>query len=356
MFATPNLFSTAATWIDMDDTAFFAAALDHATCAYEKGDYDRFDVDTIKRYHTPVVYASRLSKMTKDDKKTTGRKELNASGRMRRSFIMIDADFNPGEEADSYTMRRNMKQLADAHNTHLVIYPTVSWPEKPRFRAVMFPARDLNARGYHKAVTWWYKKLGYDTPLDAADTRINANRNLPVFINDEQIENVYSTLDDDTREKLPGHLWRDISAPSPSSSTFDYDTLVKQLGPEVVDNLEFQPKKLARQCTRVARRLTDIDPTTYNGTWRILQGLAIEVMLGTIPPSLADDMCDILASAADTDSQRAQWAEGNKKSWRERAARLRVNADPAGIAEYRLARMNPFSHAALHRSSDDTNA
>ena len=58
--------------------------------------------------------------------------------RARNRYLIIDADYDVGEEDKSQELYDKLIALAKKHNTKLVIYPTISYPTKPRFRAVLF--------------------------------------------------------------------------------------------------------------------------------------------------------------------------------------------------------------------------
>lgn len=336
MFAAPHLHHKKATYIDLDDVDFFQRALNYALSLAGDSRYDDVPVSDIKRKHTPVVYCSRLSKQTPEEMSMM-RKDINRSGRAQRKFIMIDADFDPGQEEESRQMRQKMLDLADSLNTPILIYPTVSYPEKPRFRAVMFTQRPLSESGYYQAMRWWYDQLGYDEPLDEADTRLSANRNLPVFINQKQADGVVSTLDRaDQLDLLPGSLWKNYPRPrkkkksytpapttnvAKSADTGDvFDDEMSRLG------LKYDIKDLIDGMREFA---SHPDSSSYEGTWKMLRTLAAEYTLwGRISEKTMLALTDTLAEAATDDpAQQEAWKAGNRAELGKHIERLHMDAD-----------------------------
>ena len=81
---------------------------------------------------------------------------------------------NPSHNRD---LRYKLIKFAENYNTPIVIYPTISFPEKPRFRVVFFVKRQLNEKNYFKASE---QRLKNTKPIedDFLDTLKN-NRSKP---------------------------------------------------------------------------------------------------------------------------------------------------------------------------------
>lgn len=299
------MFSTTATWIDLPDREFFQQALDVARQRFESGhtDEEHVSVTTVKQ-KTPVVYMSSVSKPTDDDRASMDRKELNERG--RRKFLMIDADFDPGQEEDSTSLREKIIQVAHDNNTHVLIYPTASYPDKPRFRAVMFTTRVMIREQYFKAMSWWFDQLG-TTALDEADMRITANRNLPVFTNNEQLESVYSTLDDESLNALESTLWKEYKAP-PKKKKLDYSADMASATRVNFEGIHWNNVDSIRAVRAMGQ--TRLGATRHS-VWKFIQSVACGLLEGVVTKDTAHKMMRALAERQDNEHKAEQWYNGN---------------------------------------------
>lgn len=307
MFATPTVYAQRAQFIDLSDVEFFNECLDVAKDRFNEGAYENLDSDQVKK-NTPVVYVSTLSKINKESESFVERKTLN-SDRGRRKFLMIDADFNPGEEEQSKALRESIIKLADEHNTYALIYPTVSYPEKPRFRAVMFVKRAMTRETYHQAMLWWFDQLS-DAPTDESDFRMSANRNVPVFTTQEQLDGVYSNLDDESRELLDNKVWSSYPKPKKRKladvQEVELSTMMSELG------MSFDQNKLVK----ITREETAPSPVgrSYHSSWRFIDAVARSVVLGEVDKDVAVSMMEALATRGETPDEQKSWYRGNVKS------------------------------------------
>lgn len=304
MFATPNLYARRAQFIDVSDIDFFNECLTVAKDRLTSDAYDNMTRDQVKRA-TPVVYTSTLSKIDKKSETLVERKELN-SDRGRRKFLMIDADFNEGEEDASEKLRQSIIDLADKHNAPLLIYPTVSFPDKPRFRAVMFVKRVMTREAYHQAMLWWFDQLS-DAPTDESDFRMSANRNVPVFISSEQVNAVYSNLDDPERELLDNKVWSSYPRPKKrkkiNAREADLSSLMSDLG------MSFNQSKLAT----ITREVTAPSPVgkSYQSSWLFISAVARSVITKEVEYDVAVDMMEALATRGSNEREKNEWRKGN---------------------------------------------
>lgn len=307
MFATPTVYTQRAQFIDLSDVEFFQECLNVAKDRFNESAYENLDSDHVKR-NTPVVYVSTLSKIDKESESLVERKTLN-SDRGRRKFLMIDADFNPGEEEQSAALRESIIKLADEHNTYALIYPTVSYPEKPRFRAVMFVKRAMTRETYHQAMLWWFDQLS-DAPTDESDFRMSANRNVPVFTSQEQIDGVFSNLDDESRELLDNKVWSSYPKPKKRKRVdveeVELSSLMSELG------MSFDQSKLVK----ITREETAPSPVgkSYHSSWRFIDAVARSVVLGEVEQDVAVSMMEALATRGETPDEQNAWRRGNIKS------------------------------------------
>lgn len=336
MYVTSSIYDTFARYVDLDDRSFFLQALKIAKDNYLKLlEEDRSKI----KQHTPVCFVSTLSGK-KDSENFASRKLLNTD-RARRKFLMIDADFSEGEEERSERLQEKLKDLANQYQTPLMIYPTVSYPEKPRFRAVLLVKRGLTPQKYWSAMTWLYRELETSV-LDKSDLRISANRNLPVFCNDEQIEKIYSTFEDLNLKELDNSLWKDIEAPKKTQLTKE------QL--EDLSSVKYDEDKLIDGVKTISTK--DI-VKSYETFWQIAASLAAGVVLEQLDEELVFEMLDMLAEVGENSSQIAKWQAGNRELYQQ--FKSQYTEIPENIAKARpLHTYTEFSSAATIMKGDNT--
>ena len=328
MYVTSSIYDTFARYVDLDDRSFFLQALKIAKDNYLKLlEEDRSKI----KQHTPVCFVSTLSGK-KESENFASRKLLNTD-RARRKFLMIDADFAEGEEERSEKLQEKLKDLANQHQTPLMIYPTVSYPEKPRFRAVLLVKRGLTPQKYWSAMTWLYRELETSV-LDKSDLRISANRNLPVFCNEEQIEKIYSTFEDSNLKELDNSLWKDIEAPKKTQLTKE------QL--EDLSSVTYDEDKLIDGVKAISKK--DI-VKSYETFWQITASLAAGVILEQLDEDLVFEMLDMFAEVGENPSQIAKWQSGNRDLYHQ--FKSQYTEIPENIAKARpLHTYTEFSQAA----------
>lgn len=336
MYVTSSIYDTFARFVDLDDRSFFTQALSIAKDNYLKlVEEDRSKI----KQHTPVCFISTLSGK-KDSENFASRKLLNTD-RARRKFLMIDADFSEGEEERSERLQEKLKELATNHRTPLMIYPTVSYPEKPRFRAVLLVKRGLTPQKYWSAMTWLYRELETSV-LDKSDLRISANRNLPVFCNDEQVEKIYSTFEDMSLKELDNSLWKDIESPKKNQLTKD------QL--EDLSNVTYDEDKLIDGAKEISKKEI---VKSYETFWQIAASLAAGVILEQIEEDLAFEILDMLAEVGENPSQVSKWQSGNRELYQQ--FKSQYSEIPENIAKARpLHTYTEFSSAATIRKGAKT--
>ena len=236
---TKNVYEKTATYFDIDDILFFKQVHQLALKNYEqnKDDLEILSTDELANYkkeHSPVIYASTVTKYNKMLDQFITRTEMNE--RARRKYLILDMDFNQGEEAEALTFKRLFMNYADKQELAYLIYPTISYPTKPRFRCVLFTQKAMTEKSYFQAITWLYGELGLPTltyteleslgithvydeqtmtivkALDASNKKIKSNNNAPLYVNGEQIAFAVDKLDNPN--KLDNKVWRDVPAPS----------------------------------------------------------------------------------------------------------------------------------------------
>ena len=305
MYVTKNLYSKYAQYIDLDDSAFFHHSIEAAKHAFESGIYENVSIDNIKKSYTPVIYASSVSSRTADDELITRRK---MNERAIRKYLIIDADFNVGEEDQSEELYQKLIALASKHNTKLIMYPTISYPEKPRFRAVLFTKRSLNAAAYYKAMSWLYDELG-ESATDRSDFEIRSNNNAPVFVNKEQLDRIFDNTDDDSLELLDSKLWNMYTAPA---------KLRQKKKKEVIEPThEYDTYKLSRFKMMTAAKQLAKSPRVqeYSTFWPIVYAIARSEIVQQTTEEEAFAMLDILASAAPDETTMHRWQSSNRQMY-----------------------------------------
>lgn len=306
MYITNSMYDLYAKYIDLDDRNFFQNCVEIAKDNMFK--LEEVDIDKIKQ-STPVCYMSSLSSQ-KPTEQIVMRKVLNSS-RGRRKFLMIDADFEVGQENDSERLIANLKDFADRMQTPLMIYPTISYPEKPRFRAVLLVKRGLNDSKYWSAMTWLYDQL--DTKvLDASDLRITANRNLPVFCNEDQVNAVYSTFDQLHLQPLDNNLWKDVQAPPKQELTEEQLADLKEV--------EYDEELLLKGSKTLAKRKI---AKSYETFWHVVASIAAAVQLEQVDEEVAHEMLDNFAQAGQDEYKIRAWEIGNRELYNQFATQYK---------------------------------
>lgn len=329
MYITNSMYDLYAKYVDLDDRTFFLESLSIAKSNMFK--LQEVDVDKIKQ-STPVCYMSSLSSQ-KPTEQIVMRKLLN-SDRGRRKFIMIDADFDIGQETMSENLKSKLIALAELHKTPLMIYPTISYPEKPRFRAVLLVKRGLNSSNYWSAMTWLYQELETDV-LDKSDLRITANRNLPIFCNEEQVEAIFSTFEDMSLQPLDNSLWKEIKSPPKQELSEEQLADLKEI--------EYDEELLLKGSLTIAKRKI---AQSYETFWHVVASLAAAVQLEQIDEEIVFEMLDNFATAADNDSKRRAWEIGNRELYNQFSTQYREI--PENIVKARpLSSFSEFSKAVI---------
>lgn len=296
MYITNSMYDLYAKYVDLDDRTFFSRSVEIAKENMFK--LQEVEIDRIKQ-STPVCYMSSLSSQ-KDGEQIVLRKVLNSS-RGRRKFLMIDADFEVGQEIDSEKLIERLTNFAERMKTPLLIYPTISYPEKPRFRAVLLVKRGLNDSKYWCAMKWLYDELETEI-LDASDLRITANRNLPIFCNEEQVKAVYSTFDDMSLEPLDNSLWKDVKAPPKQELSEEQLADLKEV--------EYDEETLLEGSKILAKRKI---AKSYETFWHVVASIAAAVRLEQVDEEVAYEMLDNFAQAGEEQTKIRAWEIGNRE-------------------------------------------
>lgn len=316
MYVTKNLYEGYATFIDVPDHEFFHHAIQAAIVRLQEGHMDLLDVDKIKQELTPVVYCSSVISKTKDDD-IIARTELNQ--RSTKKYLIIDVDYNIGEEDESNRVRNRLLELSEELKCKLILYPTVSYPLKPRFRAVLFANRSMGDVAYHQAITWLYEQLGVDA-TDKNDFRVTTNHNLPVFTNDNQLDAIYDNTENDEYGLLDNALWKLYPKIKSNRSK------KKQFVPakSKYDDVKLGRFHVIQGAKLLAKESEMLD---YSYFWKIVHSVARAEIMEQITNELALTLMDIFASATTDEATKNEWEYSNRLEYNKTLNSLRGNEE-----------------------------
>lgn len=311
MYVTEGLYKNYAEYIDLKDDVFFHQAIELAKERYYR-DQEIFNEMTDEDFKklkqkSIVVYASTVSNFTNDDILIL-RPEMNE--RARRKYLIIDADFKENETEESNELVQNLKQLAADLQTPLIIYPTMSYPSKPRFRAVLFVKNQLSEATYHQAISWLYFMLGVKA-TDDADYKIRSNNNAPFFVNQEQIDFIYDTTTDETLKPLDNSLWRSFDKPRVSKTVVNPKN--------ALDESKISDELLKQACVNFANSETAKQFSTF---WRLFHSLARAEYFGQLTESQIDKALEWVACVPGHEADRARWMIDNKTQYKHEKRRV----------------------------------
>lgn len=290
MFVAPNVYSRSVDYIDLDDRDFFEQSVRLAANNINP-DFDKLQ--------SPVLFVSRLSKQSQAESVSAPRRLMYNADRIRRKFLMLDVDFEGDQWDESNQLRENCKSFAEKFKTPLLIYPTLSWPLKPRYRIVYVTKRLMTPVAYYKGIKWLSEQLDYQL-TDASDTRINANRNMPVFSNDDQVENVYSSLADTSLEPLDNKMWSNVQGPGYSKSEFVQRDTSLALAYKHEDAV-----------SAMSWYIDTHDTSSYENTWFVIESVCKAVYEKLMQPATAVELMKMLAGSTDDYVKTVEWSRGN---------------------------------------------
>lgn len=321
LYISKNLYDKYVTYVDVPDDVFFHNIINYAKEVFESGKLENVDIEEIKSKYTPVIYVSTLSKRTGDDDLLT-RKSMNE--RARNRYLIIDADYDVGEEDKSQELYDKLIALAKKHNTKLVVYPTISYPTKPRFRAVLFTKKVMNDASYHQAMNWLYDQLGLEA-TDKGDFDIRSNNNAPIFVNEAQIKRIYDNTQEEGLEPLDNHLFKPY--PKPKSR--------KAFKKDFVALTKYDEGKVSRfqLMMGIQKLVKNPDMQDYNTFWPVVYSLAKAELLEQISEKDAFDALEELAKAAPDQYTRTRWSIGNRQKYI--SARASLMADEQQLLKTR---------------------
>ena len=344
MYLAKNVYQRNVTYYDGDDITIFHYLLEKAKSLFiENSHYFETlsdeELAKLKKNETPVIFASTVTSMKPEFDFSMIRADMN--DRAKRKYLIIDADFDAGQEESSQYLYNKIIEVADEQKASLLIYPTISYPKKPRFRAVMFSKTALGEAEYYQAMTWWYNQLGildvnknktadkdlYDVLegldkdlVDAADTsnkNIRSNNNAPFFVNFEQLDFIYDTTQDKELKPLDRSLWQKYEKP----------TLKKKINFDIhnaLDDYKLSDEFLDKAVHEFAKTAFAQDYSTF---WRFLHSVARAEDKGQITPEQVDKVLVWVAETGENNEKEYVWKLNNKLQYK--IERDRVLAIPS---------------------------
>ena len=199
MYFSKGIYMKKVFFDDMNSFDFFKKSCLLAKKAYDNG------ISFSKKKGSPVVYSTNVKNFIPQHDKVIFRTELNSRGALR-DFIGIDWDLEKGDSDKLKQAILGCKKFSEKYNASYIIYPTSSFPKKPRMRSVFFIDKLLNSEEYAKGVTFILKEIGID-PNDDNNFDVKHQFNLPVFTNEYQLKLVKIVQ----KELLSFELFKDVS-------------------------------------------------------------------------------------------------------------------------------------------------
>lgn len=298
MYVSQNVYDRDARYIDLSDQDFFHEAIKIAKRKYEDDKlneiiYTDEDIEQIKKNQTPVFFASNLTKRSNQEIFVRRR---GLKDRLRRKYLIIDADFNQGEEEQSQELFDKAISLAEEYKTPIVIYPSASYPLKPRYRIVFFVKRMLNATSYKKAMIWLYSELETEA-TDRSDFYITGNNNAPIFFNEAQLDKIIDTTQNKDLKPLNNKLWSHIKVKKERSQE-DYQ-LKTEYDRYLIEKDEF------------TRMMSFMNIDSYDEFWKFSYSLLRAEVNDQITHDQALDAMKIISQVAPNDETQLQWEQDN---------------------------------------------
>lgn len=322
MYVTKNLYEKFAQYVDMESMKFFIQTSKRAFDVYKTG-------KKFKKNETPVVYGSSVKDFNSDYDKVIARVEMNQRG-VLRDFIGIDWDFDKGDEDKLEKLLTNLEQFHEKYQTPIIIYPTFSYPEKPRVRTVMFAEEEMDKMSYAQAVTFVVKALDVD-PEDESNYNIAHNFNLPVINTPEQKKMM--TFHKTYVDKLPNALWSKVKSNVPvRKSVAVKRTPVSRIESQSRDRESIEKGLQNLSNNMKAKNNNRLDFDVWTNFFQFLHSVARAETIGSITRSDALYILEEVAGG-NIDYQRR-----NKEDYLREFPRVRDNEDKLeaarGIAYY----------------------
>lgn len=304
MYISKNIYQTECQFVNLSEIEFFNTLLKNAINLFEKLKNEDVDlsneIDKIKKTMTPVIYASTVTNFQKSKDSILKRIDLNK--RIKCRYFFIDCDFNNGEEIESISFRKKLINFAKEMNTPIIIYPTISFPNKPRYRAIFFTEKLMGDIDYYKCIKWFYEKIK-EEPKDTFDFSIKNTNNAPIFTSDSQIKNIFNTSLNSKLKPLDNALWKNIEG----KKSKKVNKAIKESF-EIFDKLEVKKEKFLEAMTEFSLSEKAKNYATFSP---LMYSLARAELVGQITSEIAEESLIICANAANDDFTKEHWKIDN---------------------------------------------
>lgn len=304
MYTVSHLYDPVVKDIQVDDREFWNVSLKKAISLQNDISNDKIDTKQIKM-KSPAYFCTQ---MYNDKTIAFTRKQFNRMMKdQRRKSIVLDIDC---ESMDEYKASKQLFiDYANKHNLWVMTYPTISFPDKPHFRVVFLVNRGLNPVNYAKAVSWLYNEVSLPV-TDESDLDIRASRNLPIFINETQINECYSNFEEDDCEKLNTKLWSKFKMDKDLQNKINRRITRSKAEPEQLEksNYYYDKEQLIQGWTKHVKNNTK-DYMTYDYSWKAISSIAKAYVKQEINWDTALELSKILANI--DEENKENWLAGN---------------------------------------------
>jgi len=311
MYFTKDMFQKYAHYQEMDSREFIHKMCAKAVNRYQKG-------VKLKKSEAPVIYGTTVKDFNPDEDNIIARVEMNDRG-VLRDFIGIDWDFDEGDEDKLQNVLDNLLIFSKEHQTHVYIYPTDSYPRKPRVRTIIFTKNLMNGVEYAKAVTY-IEKIVKESHNDEGNYNINHNFNLPVINNQAQYDKLTVYIADGFGP-LDNQLWQDIK---PNKKGYAQNMNVKEIPvsfdekmPHTQKDVDDGLSQLSESMKKGTNKKLDFD--IWSNFFQFLHAIARAEVVGSITH---DQALYILKTVA---GGNTKWEFKNIEDYKRELPRVKSN-------------------------------
>lgn len=313
MYFTKNMYQKYASYQDISSLKFFHKMCQMAQTRYESG-------KKLKKTEAPVVYGTTVQDFNEDEDSVIARIEMNQRG-VLRDFIGIDWDFEENDKDKLEKLLNELYVFAHKHQTPVYIYPTHSYPTKPRVRTVMFSKELMDGMEYAKAVTFVEEQLGVN-PNDEGNYNISHNFNLPVFNSREQLDAFKCYLPHNSKP-LDNTLWEETK---PKKKGYKQNYYVPEV-PVTESEKENHTREDIDEGLKVlsdnikAKRNKKLDFSIWSNFFQFLHALARAEVTGAITHDDARYILQVIAG------HHSDWERRNYEDYMRELPRVKSNKD-----------------------------
>lgn len=200
-----------------------------------------------------------------------------------RSYIVVDYDaLEDKEYADELPNRIN--ELFKEYN--YAVYPTISYPEKPRYRFILETDEMIAKSAYSEIVAYFIEKIGYPHG-DEANFKINHLQDVPIYASKEARERAVFNI---TKKKYP--LFEILDELDIENTNRNPKSAPVSAGNKIsVDNTALDIDALRDALNDfLSDSKTKENLDIYENFWRFTETVANAVLTGTITMEFAEEI------------------------------------------------------------------